>query len=222
MSKPVKPTSPIEPKRPYRSDLRRDQAQLTRERILNASEELFLSDGFGATTVTAIAKRAGVATDTVYATFGSKRGILKTLMDVRVVGDDEPVALLDRVGPASAKAESDQNRRVEMVASNIAAIHERTRRIDDLMLSAAGDDHEIATLREDIQQRQRLEGMRKAVSVIQGPDALRPGLTRDQAVDVLWAIAGPDMHRLLRKNRQWEPDQYREWLTDSIHRLLLP
>jgi AcrR family transcriptional regulator len=222
MLKPVKPPYTIEPKRPYRSALRRDQAQLTRARILDAAEELFLANGFGSSTIAAIADRAGVAADTVYASFGSKRGVLKTLMDVRVVGDDEPVALLDRVGPAAANAETDQNRRVEMVAADIAGIHERTRRIDDLMLSAAGNDPEIAALRVDIQQRQRLAGIHRAVSVIQGPDALRAGLSPDQAVDVLWAIAGPDLHRLLRQQRQWTPDQYRDWLTDAIRRLLLP
>jgi AcrR family transcriptional regulator len=209
-------------KRPYRSALRREQAQLTRRRILDGAEELFLADGFGATTIAAVAERAGVAVDTVYATFGSKRGILKALMEVRVVGDDEPVALLDREGPGAAARESDQRRRVEMVAGDIAAIHERTRRIDDLMLSAAGDDPEIAALRADVQQRQRLAGMRAAVSAIRGEDGLRADLDRERAVDVLWAIAGPDLHRLLREQRGWEPERYRAWLADAIARLLLP
>jgi AcrR family transcriptional regulator len=209
-------------KRPYRSSLRREQAELTRRRVLDAAEDLFLANGFGATTVAALAERAEVAADTVYTTFGSKRGVLQALMDVRVVGDDEPIPLLDRAGPAAAAAEPDQNRRVEKVASDIAAIHERTRRIDDLMLSAAGNDPDIAALRADIQQRQRLTGIRAAVAVIKGPDRLRPGLSERRAVDVLWAIAGPDLHRLLRDQRHWEPEQYRNWLTDSIRRLLLP
>ena len=64
------------PKRPYSSTLRADQARLTRDRILAAAEELFLADGYGTTTIARVARQAGVAADTVYATFGSKRGIL--------------------------------------------------------------------------------------------------------------------------------------------------
>jgi AcrR family transcriptional regulator len=221
MSEAVNPSGTNQ-KRSYRSPLRREQAELTRRRILDAAEELFLANGFGTTTVAALAERAEVAVDTVYVTFGSKRGVLKALMDVRVVGDDEPVPLLDRDGPAAAAAESDQNRRVDMVAAGIAAILERTRRIDDLMLSAASDDPDIAAMRADIQQRQRLIGMRTALAVITGADRLRAGLSEQEATDVLWAIAGPDLHRLLRDQRNWEPDQYRDWLADSIRRLLLP
>jgi AcrR family transcriptional regulator len=221
MSKSVK-TSATREKRPYRSPLRAEQARLTRGRILDAAESLFLANGFGATTIVAIAERAGVGVDTVYATFGSKRGVLKTLMDVRVAGDDELVLLLDRREPTDAAVEVDQQRRVQMVANAVAAILERTRRIDDLMLSAAGNDPEIAALRIEIQQQQRLAGMRFAVSAIKGPDGLRPDLDEQQAVDTLWAIAGPDVHRLLRDQRNWEPDRYRSWLADSIQRLLLP
>jgi AcrR family transcriptional regulator len=211
-----KPKAPS--KRAYRSALRLEQAQLTRRRILDAAEELFLTNGFGATTMTAVAERAGVATDTVYATLGSKLGVLKALMDVRVAGDDKPAPLLDRLQPTTA-AETDPRRRVEMVATDIAAIHERSRRIDDLLLSAAGDSPEIAVLRADIQQRQRLEGMRRAVSVIKGDDELR--LDEVQAADTLWALAGPDVHRLLRAQRGWDAEQYRDWLADSLQRLLL-
>ena len=130
MARPVNPDLTASPRRPYRSVLRAEQAKLTRSRILDAAESLFLTHGYGATTIAAIAEEAGVAVDTVYGTFGSKKGVLKSLMDVRVVGDDEAVPLLQRDEPKAAAAEADQHRRVEMVAAGIAAIHERTRRID--------------------------------------------------------------------------------------------
>jgi AcrR family transcriptional regulator len=222
MPRSVNPDSTASPRRPYRSVLRAEQAKLTRSRILDAAESLFLTHGYGATTITAIAKQAEVAVDTVYATFGSKKGVLKSLMDVRVVGDDDAVPLLQRHERKAAAAEPDPHRRVEMVAAGIAAIHERSRRIDDLMVSAAGSDPEIAALRTDVQQRQRLDGMRHAVSTIQGTTPLRPGLDTTRATDIVWAIAGPDIHRLLRDQRRWTADQYRDWLADTIKALLLP
>jgi AcrR family transcriptional regulator len=208
------------PKRPYKSTLRAEQARLTRERILEASEELFLADGYGATTIAQIARRAGVAADTVYATFGSKRGILKSLMDARVAGDSDPAPLLDRPDVKSTSAQADRGERIRRVADGITAIHERARRIDDLMLSAAGSDPEIAALRSDIQQRQRLAGMRYALSAVKGDDPLRAPLDDDQAADILWTLTSPEVHRMLRDQRHWTPDRYRSWLADAIQRLL--
>lgn len=222
MTGPVKPPTNRPPKRPYHSTVRAEHVRLTRSRILDAAERLFLADGYGSTTIAAIAVEAEVAADTVYATLGSKRGILQALMDVRVVGDDEPAVLLDREEALAAEAEVDSYRRAGIVAGGIATIHERSRRIDDLMLSAAGSDPEVAALRNDIQQRQRLEGMRRAAQAIKGRDQLRDNLDDECAAEILWAVASPDVHRLLRGQRLWSAEEYRTWLADAIRRLLLP
>lgn len=222
MAKRVNSPSKAASKRRYHSVLREEQAKLTRARILDAAERLFLAHGFGATTIAAIAAEAEVAVDTVYATFASKRGVLQSLMDVRVVGDDEPVALLDRPELGLTATEPDQHFRVEMVAAGIAAIHERSRRIDDLMLSASGSDAGIAALRADVQQRQRLAGMGHAVAAIRGTGHLRAHLDDERATEVLWAIASPDIHRLLRDQRGWAAEEYKTWLVDAVERLLLP
>jgi hypothetical protein len=142
-------------------------------------------------------------------------------MDARVVGDEELVPLLERPETKAVGTVPDQRERVERVAAGIALVHERARRVDDLMVSASGSDPEVAALRADIQQRQRLEGMRLALAAIKRPLGLRPGLDDERAVDILWAIAGPDMHRLLRDQRGWRPDEYRDWLAEAIERLLL-
>ena len=66
--------------RTYRSPLRAERAAETRHRITTAALELFTEHGFGGSTVTAIAKRAGVAPQTVYAVFGTKGAILQALL----------------------------------------------------------------------------------------------------------------------------------------------
>ena len=63
-------------KRPYRSPLREAQAAATRTRILDAALDTFLERGYAGTSVAAIARAAGVSPETVYATFGTKRGIV--------------------------------------------------------------------------------------------------------------------------------------------------
>ena len=66
----------VKTRRRYSSDLRREQARHTRERILDAAQRCFTERGYAAATVEAIALEAGVAVDTVYATFGTKRSVL--------------------------------------------------------------------------------------------------------------------------------------------------
>lgn len=66
--------------RTYTSIVRQKQAEETKNRILDAAEELIKSQGYEQTTIGSIAQRAGVATQTVYAIFNSKQGILIHIM----------------------------------------------------------------------------------------------------------------------------------------------
>jgi len=75
--------------------LRRDAAR-NRQRILDAARELFVERGYVAATIGAIAGRASVSPETVYATFKNKRSILSRLIDVSMAGDDAPVPILER------------------------------------------------------------------------------------------------------------------------------
>ena len=76
-------------KRDYHSPVRAAQVELSRGRVLTAARELFLTQGYVATSVAAIAARAGVVRETVYKLFGTKAGLLKRLYDVTVAGDPE-------------------------------------------------------------------------------------------------------------------------------------
>ncbi|HEX7195380.1 MAG TPA: TetR family transcriptional regulator, partial [Candidatus Limnocylindria bacterium] len=64
-------------KRPYRSTRRREQAGETRHRIIRAAHDLFVSQGYGRTTIAEIAGAAGVAVETVYAAFRNKPTLLR-------------------------------------------------------------------------------------------------------------------------------------------------
>src|SRR4029077_7660013 len=97
----------------YRSALRTEQARQTRARMLDGAQQVFAERGYATSTMEAIAAEAGVAVDTLYAGFGSKRGLLSALMDVRVGGDEEPVDLLERSGPQGVRREPDQKRQIE-------------------------------------------------------------------------------------------------------------
>lgn len=83
MSDYVKPT-----RRTYRSPTRTARAAATRRRILDAAARRFLEDGYRQSTVELIAADARVSAKTVYHLFGSKIGLVKSVLDVAFVADD--------------------------------------------------------------------------------------------------------------------------------------
>lgn len=207
--------------RRYDSELRKQQASQTRLRILDAAQELFAERGYAASTVEAIAREAGVAVDTVYAAFGSKRGVLKALLDVRVGGDDAPIDLLDRPGPQAVRRETDQRRQIAAFAADISAIIERVRPVDDIIRGAAAVDADIAALRTKAQEH-RFRNMRRLAAWLAANGSLGDGLTEAEAAAIVWTMTSPEVHRLLRVDRGWTPERYSTWLRDSLTRILLP
>jgi TetR/AcrR family transcriptional regulator of autoinduction and epiphytic fitness len=115
-------------KRKYVSHRRQAQARETQSQIVQASRRLFIERGYTGTTIEQIAVEAGVAVETVYATFGSKRAVLSRLVGASVVGDNEPVPLLEREGPQLVRRERDQHRQLEAFAHGISEIMERRSR----------------------------------------------------------------------------------------------
>src|SRR4051794_7831178 len=109
-------------KKPYDSPLRAGQARATRRAIVNAAAALFSEHGYGATTVDAIAQAAGVSRKTVFTSVGGKAECLKLALDWAVVGDDEPVPLMERPEIAAQQAEADARKILAMYAAMHADI----------------------------------------------------------------------------------------------------
>jgi AcrR family transcriptional regulator len=211
----------VKAKRAYDSSLRKQQAGQTRMRILDAAQVLFGERGYPASTVEAIAAAAGVAVDTVYAAFGSKRGVLQALLNVRVGGDEAELDLLDRAGPQTVKREPHQKALVAAFVRDVSAIIERARPVDDIIRGAAVVDPEIAELRGNA-QAYRYGNMRQLVSWIASKGPLRAGLTEDDAAAIVWTMTSPEVHGLLRVARGWSAERYADWLCESLTRILLP
>jgi AcrR family transcriptional regulator len=210
----------VKPKRAYDSSLRKQQASQTRLRILDAAQRLFTDRGYGGTTIESIALEAGVATDTVYASFGNKAGVLHKLLDVRVGGDDSPVALLEREGPQKVRAEPTQRRQLAAFAADIVQILERARPVDDIMRGAGAVDLEIASLRAGMQEL-RYRNMKQLVSWLAAKGPFRGGVSEEEAAAIIWTLASPEVHGLLRRDRGWSLERYVAWLSDTLSRTLL-
>lgn len=211
----------IKTRRQYRSSRRQEQALETRRRILAAALKLFSEYGYAGATIEAIAQEAGVAPLTVYAAFGNKRSILAALVGVSVGGDDQPIPLLQRPGPQTVLQEKDPSRQIYRFAADITDILERVTPIFEIMRMAAKTEAEIAEMLAGLLQ-QRLHNLGIFVQYLSANAELRDRLDAAQATETVWAVASPEVYRLLTVDRGWPKERFVKWLGDALNRLLLP
>jgi len=211
----------VKSRRTYTSRLREEQARHTRIRVLEAAQRRFTAAGYAATTVESIAREAGVAVDTVYTIFGTKRDLLAQLASFRAAGNDEPVAVIDQAEPQAVRRETDQRRQLAMFASSVTTIIERVRPVDDILRSAAAVDASIATLRARIQD-ERFGSMRTFAGWVAKHGPLRGGISTSDAAIIIWTLTSPEVHQLICDARGWSRTRYIRWLTETLTATLLP
>ena len=203
-------------KRPYKSAVRQRQASDTRRRIIGAAGELLQREGYAGMTIEAIAQRAEVSPQSVYAIFKSKTGILIALLDQSMFGLE-----YEKVVRRTLMA-ADPRTRLRLAASVARQIRGAQSASLDLMRGAGVVAPELAKL---AQQRERLryekeEGM---ITFLRDAGALRPGLSHKAARDIFWMLTGGDVYRMLVHERGWSPQKYQDWLADTlVHSLLSP
>jgi AcrR family transcriptional regulator len=210
----------ITERRRYDSPRRREHALATRRAILEAARALFVERGYTATTIDAIAARAEVSSETIYATLKNKRSLLSELIDVSMAGDDAPVPILERAWVREIREEPDVRRRLRILARNGRLILERTAPVYEVLRGAAAADPEMASLLE-LNKAQRFAGQRELLRIVTGGEPLRDGSTRRAAADVLFAIGSPETYRSLVVDRGWSADRFERWYADTLSRLLL-
>jgi AcrR family transcriptional regulator len=205
-------------KRSYEGRTRRRQAEDTRRRIIDEAGRLFADVGYQRTTIDAIAAAADVSVESVYAHFKNKRTILENFLDVSVAGDHEPVPVLERSEVQELSEIADQRELIDRLAQLSRTILERAAPAHRALRSAAPSDPKIESLLEADQERRRA-GQTAFVTMIAKRGKLRTPL--EEAVDLYWALASPELYGLLVRTRRWSPDQYESWLADTLSRTLL-
>jgi AcrR family transcriptional regulator len=202
---------------------RAEQAAQTRERIVRAAGRLFMDAGYGSTSIVAIAREAGVAPETIYKAFKTKRRILQDLIDSSVVGavSASPMPVLKSPAFQAIRDEPDQHRRLAMLAHLTRTILERAGPIHAVIRNAAATDPEIAALRLQ-QQAFRLRAQIEFVRVLSEAGPLRNGLTVRQGGYHYWILATPELQHILVQEQGWSDDRYEAWLRDALEAVLLP
>jgi AcrR family transcriptional regulator len=191
---------------------RQRQAQVTRSMIVAAAQALFLEQGYICTTIEVIAERAGVAVSTVYAIFGSKRGILRAIRDAwhershirEVVYQNQPSA-----NPVERLEQLTQaTRRQWELGAEVTAIYTG---------AAAADPRAAAELTQALAGRR--EGMQNFAKNL--APHLRHGLDAARAADILQALCMPEVFDELVRHSGWTADEYQDWLVQVLKHELL-
>jgi len=198
--------------RRYESPLRAKRAEETRAALLRAATELFTERGWTSTGMRDVAREAGVAVETLYKHYSSKRKLLDAVVDQAAAGDAELVPVAQRpeflamgTGPRAA--------RVAAAASVLAAIQERTARFAKLIREAAATDPEIAEVLRETRERQRADVAAGLELILDRPP------TRDER-DGVWALVSPESYLLLVDESGWSVDDYERWMSTTLARVL--
>jgi AcrR family transcriptional regulator len=205
-------------KRRYASERRREQAEQTRHRVLDAAGRLFEERGYDGASIAAIAEEAGVSAETVYARFGNKRTVLGELV-ARAVRGQDPAPLLEQAGPRAIAAATNQAEQLQLFAADIALRLERAAPLVAVVAGAAPSEPELAELLTRL-HAQRMSNLRVFVDALLANGPLR--LAADDALESVWALTSPELHQLLTRGRDWSRRRYTDWLVGTLARLLLP
>ena len=218
MTMEQKTPAPVKTRRRYDSSGRRERARQTRDQITDIAKEMFLADGYAATTVAAIAAAAHVSVETIYKGFGGKPGLVRAIIEKGLAGE----------GPVPAEQRSDHIRDTEPDPRRIfaawgaftAEVGPRVFPILQLARDAASDPEVAATL-EDISAA-RLARMTVNAAGLATAGHLRPGITVSQAADIMWAINSPELFELLVLHRGWTYERYGQLIAQVLASTLLP
>jgi AcrR family transcriptional regulator len=205
-------------KRRYDASKRRQAAARTRQAILDAALELFAAQGYAATPMTAIAQRAGVALDTVYASVGRKPELARLLIETAISGSSQAIPAEERDYVQAIRAAKDAEVKIAIYASAMRGIAGRLAPVLSIIQQAAPTEPELAALWHQITDR-RAANMRRFADDLAAVTSLR--VDPADAADIIWATNAPELYQLLVGQRGWSPERYEHFLADTWRRLLL-
>ncbi|MFC5381677.1 TetR/AcrR family transcriptional regulator [Aquipuribacter nitratireducens] len=207
-------------KRRYRSPRRTEQAALTRAQLREAAADLFLGRGFAATTMRAVAQRAGVGERTLYDAFPTKVALFEHVVGVAIVGDEQPVAAADRPELAAALAATRDGREaVRLFTGWSADLLERAGALIMVAVESAGADPAMRRFADDGARQTRVT----TAAFVRGLVAhgVLDADREAEAAATTFALCSPHVHQLLRREAGRTETQYREWLDRELAGALL-
>lgn len=180
---------------------RQEQALATRNRIAVAAQALFARNGYAVTSIDAIAREAGVATRTVYASFGAKREILNLICE-RWLERARARELAQEV-----LAEPDALARILGAAHWLTVLYSTDFDVVRILDAAADEDAETQAL-----LRSKLRGRNRVMDSIMASVEDDLAVPLAEAQSVYRALAATGVYRELVVDSGWGADRFEAWL----------
>jgi AcrR family transcriptional regulator len=199
---------------------RKERAQRTRRKIVRAATAEFAARGYHGTTMAGIAKRAGVAVQTVYFVFHTKPLLLTAAIDAAVMGDEDPTPPEASEWWQEGVSTKDGRRALELFVTNVGILEQRAAVLDRVARAAAVTDAEVADVLAH-HESLRIAGFRSYLAALEERRLLRRGLDLDEATDVLLTLVGSPTFLEFTDGRGWPLERWAEWTTEALAGLLL-
>lgn len=203
----------VKPARPYNTTLRQEQAKLTRQRILDAAERLFVAAGYAEITMQDVAREAGVAYQTVYSQFGNKLQLALELCASEFPHVGATVAMLEQ-----ARAAGDPEAWLRIMGGFARQLYAPC--ADILRFMSESGDPELLRRYDEI-KRGLFGRLAELGPQLEQAGHLRPDVSGAEAVDLVWTLAGPETYQHLVVDRGWEPERFENWLRETLTELIL-
>jgi AcrR family transcriptional regulator len=203
--------------RRYDSSRRRAQAEARQQRVLEAATELFLEQGYGATSIDQIAAAADVSPQSIYATFDSKAGILERAVHLARTGDAAG-SVHRSPGVTAITDREDMRARCHATAALLRATYEPSAALIGVVERASATEPALAELHDRFREQRRRSV--EALSADVPTERFRGGLSREEALDSMTFLAAAHTYTELVDGMGWTPDRYESWLGDALHQLL--
>lgn len=206
-------------RRRYNAPQRDATRNHTKLRIRAAAHELFLDQGYTATTLGLVGEHAGVSSRYVQMAFGSKAELLSEVIKVAVAGDDVQEPLAQRDNWTAMLAIGGQGT-LEAYAALSSEICQRTAGLLAVAATAAGTDDQLAELRAGALLR-RHQDCATVTSALAADGSLTYEYTPAEAADIVYALSSPETFLVLTRERRWPPARYEKWLGHALGLSLL-
>jgi TetR/AcrR family transcriptional regulator of autoinduction and epiphytic fitness len=199
---------------------RADRAALTRRRILDCAAELFVTDGYAATTMEHIARESGVAVQTLYYTFRTKGQLLCEAVEATAAGGEGPAPVSRRAWTRQMMAATSGQRVLALGVEHGTDIYVRAAPLWPAVSAAAAADPQVEHYWRGVAANRRI-GQERMVDRLVQLDALRAGLEPARATDLLVVLFGHDVFRGLVGEAGWSIVEFKAWLFTSLVQQLL-
>ena len=200
---------------------RRDQAEATRRRIVDAAYTLFCEHGYASTTMEAIGKQAGVAVQTVYYVFRTKSQLLRDVIAVIVADSPEPAPVMQRSWKREALSALDGHRALALAIEHGVDVYVRMAPLNHAVRTASASDPEIAAQWQNIAKARRTR-MDQFTLSLASHGHLRHGLSPERAADVMFVIDSHETFLGLTRDAGWTVPEVKAWLYETLSSQVFP